>query len=117
MNKEKFRYSSGENQIISLTKAFEKESCFLILDEATSHIDAEIEKNIQNKIAEENRSQTKLIIAHRLSNVKNADRIFVIHKGELVEEGKHQELLDNKKIYFTLHNLQKELQNNISFQW
>ncbi len=102
--------SSGENQIISLAKAFKKESKMLIMDEATSHIDAEIERKIQNKIKEETRSQSKLIIAHRLSNVRSADNIFVIHKGEIVEEGKHDKLIENRKIYYTLNNFQKEIQ-------
>ncbi|MGH7884139.1 MAG: ABC transporter ATP-binding protein [Thermodesulfobacteriota bacterium] len=102
------KLSSGENQIVSLSKAFKKNSSFLIMDEATSHIDAEIEKKIQNKIKEDNRSQTKLIIAHRLSNVRNADKIFVIHKGEIVEEGDHDTLIQNRKIYYTLNNFQKK---------
>ncbi len=103
------KLSSGETQIVSIAKALEKNSRLLVMDEATSHIDAAIEKTIQNKIREDTKSQTKLIIAHRLSNVRNADKIIVIHKGEIVEQGKHIELLNNKKIYFTLHNFQNEI--------
>ena len=106
----KGKLSSGENQIVSLEKAFKKESKMLIMDEATSHIDAGIEKQIQDKIKDETRSQSKLIIAHRLSNVRSADNIFVIHKGEIVEEGKHHTLIENRKIYYTLNNFQKEIQ-------
>lgn len=106
----KGKLSSGENQIISLAKAFKKESKILIMDEATSHIDAEIERKIQSKIKEETKSQSKLIIAHRLSNVRNANNIFVIHKGEIVEQGTHNKLLENRKIYYTLNNFQKEIQ-------
>jgi len=101
--------SSGENQIISLAKALSKNSKLLILDEATSHIDAEIEMNIQDSIRH-SQNKTRLIIAHRLSNVRGADKILVIHKGEINESGNHYELLEKKGIYFMLHNLQKEIQ-------
>ncbi len=101
--------SSGENQIISLAKALSKNSKLLILDEATSHVDAKIEKNIQDFIRH-SQNRTRLIIAHRLSNVKGADKILVIHKGEINESGNHYELLEKKGIYFTLHNFQKEIQ-------
>ncbi len=101
--------SSGENQIVSLSKALSKKSCLLILDEATSHIDADIEKNIQDSI-QQSRNRTRLIIAHRLSNVRGADKILVIHKGEINESGNHYELLEKKGIYNTLHNFQKEIQ-------
>jgi ABC-type multidrug transport system fused ATPase/permease subunit len=101
--------SSGENQIVSLAKALSKKSSLLILDEATSHIDADIEKNIQDSI-KHSRNRTRLIIAHRLSNVRGADKILVIHKGEINESGTHYELLEKKGIYNTLHNFQKEIQ-------
>lgn len=104
------KLSSGENQIVSLAKAFKKRSSMLIMDEATSHIDAGIERKIQNKIREQTDSQSKLIIAHRLSNVKDADRIYVIHKGKIVEQGNHDKLLENRGIYYTLNNFQKEMQ-------
>ena len=101
--------SSGENQIVSLAKALSKHSSLLILDEATSHIDADIEKNIQDSI-KQSQNRTRLIIAHRLSNVRGADKILVIHRGEINETGNHYELLDKKGIYYTLHNFQKEIQ-------
>jgi len=103
------RLSSGENQIVSLAKAFEKESNLLIMDEATSHIDAEIERKIQRSVGVSGK-KTKMIIAHRLSNVRGADRILVIHRGEIVESGTHYELLQKKGIYHTLHNFQQEIQ-------
>ena len=103
------RLSSGENQIVSLAKAFEKESNLLIMDEATSHIDAEIERKIQHSVSDYGK-KTKMIIAHRLSNVRGADRILVIHRGEIVETGTHYELLEKKGIYHTLHNFQQEIQ-------
>jgi len=101
--------SSGENQIVSLAKALSKNSSLLILDEATSHIDADIEKNIQDSI-KQSQNRTRMIIAHRLSNVRGADKILVIHKGEISESGNHDELLEKKGIYHTLHNFQKEIQ-------
>ncbi len=101
--------SSGENQILSLAKAFSKKSGLLIMDEATSLLDAEIEGKIQDIIRSSDTSQTKLIIAHRLSNVRDADKIIVIHKGEIAETGTHEGLLRNKGIYYTLHNFQKEV--------
>ena len=101
--------SSGENQIVSLAKALDKKSSLLIMDEATSCIDAEIERNIQKSI-KDYAKKTKLIIAHRLSNVRGADRIIVIHKGEIVETGTHRDLLENKGIYYTLSKFQKEIQ-------
>ena len=101
--------SSGETQIVSLAKALSKKSSLLILDEATSHIDADIEKNIQDSI-KQSKNRTRLIIAHRLSNVRGADKILVIHKGEINESGNHYELLEKRGIYHTLHNFQKEIQ-------
>ena len=101
--------SSGENQIVSLAKALAKKSSLLILDEATSHIDADIEKNIQDSLRK-SENRTRLIIAHRLSNVRGADKILVIHNGEINESGNHYELLEKNGIYHTLHNFQKEIQ-------
>ena len=101
--------SSGENQIVSLSKALAKKSSLLILDEATSHIDADIEKNIQDSLRK-SENRTRLIIAHRLSNVRGADKILVIHNGEINESGNHYELLEKNGIYHTLHNFQKEIQ-------
>lgn len=103
------KLSSGETQIISLVKAFSKRSGLLIMDEATSQIDAAIEKKIQHMINDKKYDQTRLIIAHRLSNVRDADLIIVIHRGEIAESGSHDELLKKKGIYHTLHNFQKEI--------
>jgi len=102
--------SSGEKQLVSLSQAFSKEASFMILDEATSSIDANIEKKVQEVIHHANDSRTTLIIAHRLSNVRDADRIMVIHKGEISEVGTHQTLLAKKGIYYNLYQLQNEIQ-------
>lgn len=103
------KLSSGETQIISMLKAFSKHSRLLIMDEATSNIDAGIEAKIQKLVRESSPDQSKLIIAHRLSNVRYADKIIVIHRGEIAESGTHDELLEKKGIYHTLHNFQKEV--------
>jgi len=101
--------SSGEKQLVSLGQAFSKKAGFLILDEATSSIDAMIERKVQNALRHESKGQTTLIIAHRLSNVRHADRIMVIHKGEISETGTHEDLLQKKGIYFNLYQLQNEI--------
>ena len=103
------RLSAGENQVISIAKAITKKSSLLILDEATSHIDAVIEKNIQESIRKSNTDQSKLIIAHRLSNVRDVDKLLVIHEGEIIEEGTHNELIKNGGIYQTLNKLYDDL--------
>ena len=102
--------SSGEKQLVSLSKAFSKEASFMILDEATSSIDANIEKKVQEVIHNVPGKRTTLIIAHRLSNVRDADRIMVIHKGEITEVGTHETLLAMKGIYYNLYQLQNEIQ-------
>ena len=102
--------SSGEKQLVSLGHAFSKDANFLILDEATSNIDARIEREIQNALRNETHERTTLIIAHRLSNVRHADRIMVIHKGEISETGAHEDLLEKKGIYYNLYQLQIEIQ-------
>ena len=101
--------SAGEKQLVSINQAFSKQAKFMILDEATSNIDANMEKRIQETIKQNGSKITTLIIAHRLSNVREADRILVIHKGEISESGTHFELLGKKGIYFNLYNLQNEI--------
>ena len=101
--------SSGEKQLVSIGQALTKDARFMILDEATSNIDANIEKRIQQTIKHHKHDTTTLIIAHRLSNVRDADRILVIHKGEISETGTHKSLLEQKGIYYNLYNLQNEI--------
>lgn len=101
--------SSGEKQLVTLEKAFSKKTNFLILDEATSHIDATIEREIQQRIKTNKGRITTLIIAHRLSNIKDADEIIVIHKGRIVEQGPHPDLIKNRKIYSNLYKLQSDI--------
>ncbi len=104
--------STGQKQLISFARALAFKPQILILDEATSNIDSETEKLIQNALEKLLSRQTSIIIAHRLSTIKNVDRILVMHKGEIVEEGNHQELLKKDGIYSNLYKLQyKEMEN------
>ncbi len=97
------KLSSGETQARSIEKAVRKNSKLLIMDEATSHMDAETEKRIQEVIRKNAGSQTRLVITHKLVTLKNVDNVIVIHKGEVVEQGTHEKLLQNKNIYYTLY--------------
>ncbi len=97
------KLSSGETQARSIEKAVRKNSKLLIMDEATSHMDAETEKRIQEVIRKNAGSQTRLVITHKLTTLKNVDNVIVIHKGEVVEQGTHEKLLQNKNIYYTLY--------------
>ena len=97
------KLSSGETQARSIEKAVRKNSKLLIMDEATSHLDAETDERIQGMIRKNAGSQTRLVITHKLSTLKNVDKVIVIHKGEVVEQGTHEKLLRNENIYYTLY--------------
>ena len=98
--------SVGQRQLISFARALAYNPQILILDEATSSVDTETEKLIQNGIEKLLVGRTSIVIAHRLSTIQNADKILVMHKGELKEIGNHQELLAKKGIYYKLYQLQ-----------
>jgi len=98
--------SSGQRQIIAFIRAYVYQPQLLILDEATSSIDSLSEEFIQNATEEITKSRTSIIIAHRLSTIQNADCIFVMDQGQIVEQGKHEELLKKKGKYFELYNNQ-----------
>ncbi len=100
--------SSGENQARSIEKAFGKKSKLLIMDEATSHLDAEMEKRIQDTIKQNPDSQTRLIITHRLATLRNTDNIIVIHKGKVAEQGTHKDLVEGGNIYSVLYDFLKK---------
>ncbi len=98
--------SVGERQLVSFARALAFDPEILILDEATSSVDSEIEERIEQATDELLRGRTSLVIAHRLSTVQNADRILVLHHGELREEGTHEQLLEQGGLYARLHELQ-----------
>ncbi|MBU1099313.1 MAG: ABC transporter ATP-binding protein/permease [Bacteroidetes bacterium] len=98
--------SVGQKQLISFARALAYNPQILILDEATSSIDTETETLIQHAIEKLLVGRTSIVIAHRLSTIQNADKIIVMHKGEIREVGTHQELLAEKGIYYKLYQLQ-----------
>lgn len=98
--------SVGERQLLSFARALAFDPAILVLDEATSSVDSEIEARIEAATDRLMRGRTSLVIAHRLSTVQGADRILVMHRGQLVEEGSHSELLATEGLYRRLHELQ-----------
>ncbi|HVG39411.1 MAG TPA: ABC transporter ATP-binding protein [Pyrinomonadaceae bacterium] len=98
--------SVGQKQLISFARALAFDPALLILDEATSSIDTETEQLIQQAIERVMRDRTSLVIAHRLSTVQRAERIIVLHHGEIREQGTHQELLALRGLYWRLYKLQ-----------
>ena len=98
--------STGQKQLISFARALAHEPRILILDEATSSVDTETEFRVRDALAHMVEGRTSLIIAHRLSTIQRADKIIVMHKGQLREVGTHQELLAHRGIYYKLYQLQ-----------
>ena len=98
--------STGQRQLIAFARVLAYNPSIFILDEATSNIDTETELLIQDALNKIIKDRTSIIIAHRLSTIQNVDRILVLHKGEIVEEGSHFELLDKQGLYYDLYRLQ-----------
>jgi ATP-binding cassette subfamily B protein len=98
--------SSGERQLISIARAFARNPQLILFDEATSYIDTPTELRIQQAMEKLMKNRTSLVVAHRLSTVRNADRIIVLNRGRIIEIGTHAGLMDQKGFYFKLHQLQ-----------
>ena len=104
------RLSGGEKQRISIARAMLKKTPIILLDEATSSLDAETESKIQNAMEILTENKTTIVIAHRLSTILNAHKIFVVDKGNIVAEGNHKELIENSEIYKNFY--QKQVKQN-----
>ena len=100
------RLSGGQKQRISIARAILKESPIILLDEATSSLDAESEEKVQNAILNLTKNKTTLVIAHRLSTIHNADKIFVIKNGKIIDSGKHDKLINDCIEYKSLYEKQ-----------
>ena len=100
------RLSGGQKQRLSIARAILKESPIILLDEATSSLDAESEEIVQNAILNLTKNKTTLVIAHRLSTIHNADMIFVLKNGNIIDSGKHNFLLQNSEEYKSLYEKQ-----------
>ena len=100
------KLSGGQRQRLSIARAVLKNPDILILDEATSALDTESEKLVQDALYKLLKGRTSIVIAHRLSTIMNADRIFVIDEGNIVEQGKHDELIAKGGVYAKLVELQ-----------
>ena len=104
------KLSGGEKQRLSIARAFLKDSKIILLDEATSSLDSETEEKIQKALAKLTSNKTTIVIAHRLSTILNSDKIYVLDKGSVVAQGKHDQLLNSSNIYKNFYN--KQIKNN-----
>ena len=100
------KLSGGQKQRISIARAVLKDSPIILLDEATSSLDSDSEEVVQNAIKNLTKNKTTVVIAHRLSTIFNADKIFVIKNGELIDSGKHSDLLNKSQEYKSLYKKQ-----------
>ena len=105
--------STGQKQLISFARALAHNPRYLILDEATSSVDTETELRVRDALSRMVEGRTSIVIAHRLSTIQRADRILVMHKGQLRESGSHQELLAERGIYWKLYQLQYKDQEKV----
>ncbi len=104
--------SLGQRQLLSFIRALLFNPSILILDEATSSVDTESERLIQEAIGKLIADRTSIVIAHRLSTIRKANKIIVLDKGEILEMGTHEELIENEGFYFKLHQMQFEKLNS-----
>ncbi|MDI9338268.1 MAG: ABC transporter ATP-binding protein [Alphaproteobacteria bacterium] len=105
------KLSGGEKQRLTIARAILKNPAILILDEATSSLDSESEQLVQQSINSVMKNRTSLIIAHRLSTIQNCDKIIVLNKGQIVEQGKHEDLVKKMGYYYKLLSTQFEIEN------
>jgi len=108
LNEETTNISQGQRQLLTIARAFLANRPLLILDEATSSVDTHTELLIQKAMESLMKGRTSFVIAHRLSTIRNADWILVMRDGDIVEQGKHDELLSRKGFYAELYNSQFE---------
>jgi ATP-binding cassette, subfamily B, multidrug efflux pump len=99
-------FSAGERQLLAFARAIYRDAPLLVLDEATASVDSDTEGRLQRALEEVVKGRTALVIAHRLSTIRAADRIVVFHKGRVVENGTHEELLANGEVYARLYRMQ-----------
>ncbi len=104
------RLSGGEKQRLSIARAMLKKSPIILLDEATSSLDSDTETKIQNAITLLTKNKTTIVIAHRLSTILNANKIYIVNNGQILENGTHEDLLKNSKIYKNFY--EKQLKKN-----
>jgi ATP-binding cassette subfamily B protein len=107
------KLSGGEKQRIAIARMMLKKPKILILDEATSALDSKTEKLVLDSIDEYFKNNTKIIIAHRLTTIRNSDKIVVMSKGKIIEQGKHSNLIKNKGLYYEMWNKQKEIKKQV----
>jgi ATP-binding cassette subfamily B protein len=101
-----YRLSGGEKQRVAIARVILKDPRVLILDEATSHLDSQSEALIQDAMQKVMQGRTSIVIAHRLSTVRGADQILVMQKGQLVQRGRHEDLLTQGGLYANLYETQ-----------
>ena len=110
------KLSGGQKQRLSIARAVLKNPPIMILDEATSALDTESERLVQDALEKMMKNRTSIVIAHRLSTIQNADKIVVLSKGKVVEQGKHSELLAKKGVYHSLVEMQSLGINHITIK-
>ncbi len=108
--------STGQRQLLSLARTLAGDPKILILDEATAHVDSYTEEHVQRALADLRGRVTLIVIAHRLSTIQSADRILVLHHGELVEQGAHTQLLARPGLYRDLYELQELAQRSVELE-
>ncbi|PTX63308.1 ATP-binding cassette subfamily B protein [Melghirimyces profundicolus] len=105
-------FSSGQRQLLSFARTMALNPRILVLDEATAHVDTETEEKIQEALSRMRKGRTTIAIAHRLSTVQDADLILVLHRGEILERGTHQELLAHQGLYHKMYRLQQGMEES-----